>query len=54
MIYQFINYINYLAKKENGKLIKIFGNHEFMNYGPYRDDWKDKMDVFNRYIFKNI
>ena len=20
----------------------------------YRDDWKDKMDVFNRYIFKNI
>ena len=19
-----------------------------------RDDWKDKMDVFNRYIFKNI
>ena len=20
----------------------------------YRDDWKDRMDVFNRYIFKNI
>lgn len=40
MIYQFINYINYLAKKENGKLIKIFGNHEFMNYGPYRNDWR--------------
>jgi len=20
----------------------------------YKDDWKEKMDVFNRYIFKNI
>ena len=44
MIYQFINYINHLAQKENGKLIKIFGNHEFMNYGPTRDDWEDYLN----------
>ena len=40
-ILHFINYVNSLALKHNGKLIKIVGNHEIMNFGPERSEWKN-------------
>ena len=47
MIFSFINYVNSLAKIDNGKLIKIVGNHELMNYGNWLVDFLYyKNDIF--------
>ena len=39
-IFMFINFINTLAKKEGGKLVKIVGNHEMMYYGPVEEEFQ--------------
>ena len=50
-IFKFINYINLLAKKEGGKLVKIVGNHEMMYYGPVEEDFHYFEDLnYKEYI----
>ena len=50
-IFMFINFINTLAKKEGGKLVKIVGNHEMMYYGPVEEEFQYFEDLdYKEYI----